>query len=158
MEEGMGPGGISVIVTKVGDQKAAYVTIDGNNIVSGLREKILSELGEMGIVDGEVLTTDTHAVCGVVRTARGYHPIGEAIDQSKLINYIRQVAVKALGNLEPAEASWRTEIIPSINVIGEKRIEELCVLADRTTKQAKRLALSLFPVASLLLILLFMFL
>ncbi len=158
VKEGMGPGGISVIVTRVGDQKAAYVTIDGNNMISGLRERILSELGEIGIVDGEVLTTDTHAVCGVVLTARGYHPIGEAIDQSKLINYIRQTAVKALGNLEPAEASWHTEIIPNVNVIGEKRIEELSLVADRTAKQAKRLAVSLFSVASVLLILLFMFL
>jgi putative membrane protein len=158
VEEGMGPGGMSVIVTRVGDQKAAYVTIDGNNMISGLREKILSELGGIGIVDGEVLTTDTHAVCGVVRTARGYHPLGEVMDQSKLINYIRHATINALENLEPAEASWRTEIIPNVNVIGEKRIEELCLLADRTAKQAKRLAMSLFSAASVLLILLFMFL
>ena len=158
VKEGMGPGGISVIVTRVGDQKAAYVTIDGNNMISGLRERILSELGGIGIVDGEVLTTDTHAVCGVVRTARGYHPLGEVMDQSKLINYIRQATINALGNLEPAEASWRTEIIPNVNVIGEKRIAELCLVADRTAKQAKRLAMSLFSAASVLLILLFMFL
>jgi putative membrane protein len=158
VEEGMGPGGINVIVTKVGDQKVAYVTIDGNNMVSGLREKILSELGEIGIVDGEVLTTDTHAVCGVVQTARGYHPLGEVIDQAKLISYIRQAAVKALDNLEPAEASWRTETIPNVNVIGEKQIEALCLVADGTAKQAKRLALSLFPAVSVLLILLFMLL
>jgi len=158
VKEGMGPGGISVIVTKVGDQKAAYVTIDGNNMISGLRERILSELREIGIVDGEVLTTDTHAVCGVVLTARGYHPIGEVIDQSKLISYIRQAAVKALDSLEPAEASWHTEIIPNVNVIGEKQIEEVGLVADRTAKQAKRLAVFLFPLASVLLILLFMFL
>ena len=158
VKEGMGPGGISVIVTRVGDQKAAYVTIDGNNMISGLRERVLSELREIGIVDGEVLTTDTHAVCGVVLTARGYHPIGEVMDQPKLINYIRQAAVNALDNLEPAEASWRTETIPNVNVIGEKRIEELSLVADKTAKQAKRLAVSLFSGASVLLILLFMFL
>lgn len=158
VEEGMGPGGISVIAIKVDDQKVAYVTIDGNNMMSGLRERILSELGEIGFVDGEVLTTDTHVVCGVVLTARGYHPVGEVIDQSKLISYIRQAAVNALDNLEPAELSWHIEIIPNVNVIGEKQIEELCLVADEATKQAKRLAVSLFPVASLLLILLFMFL
>jgi len=158
VQEGMGPGGISVIVIKVGNQRVAYVTIDGNNMVSGLRERILSELGEIGIVDGEVLTTDTHAVCGIVRTARGYHPIGEVIDQLKLINYVRKAAVNALGNLEPAEASWRTEIIPRINVIGEKRIEDLSLVADRTARQAKRLAVSLFSAASALLVLLFIFL
>jgi len=158
VKEGIGSGGISVIVTRVGDQKAAYVTIDGNNMISGLRERILSALGEIGIVDGEILTTDTHAVCGVVLTGRGYHPVGEIIDQSKLINYIKQAATNALDNVEPAEASWRTEIIPNVNVIGEKQIETLCLVADKTAKQAKRLAVSLFSAASVLLILLFTFL
>jgi len=154
----MGPGGISVIVTKVGDQKVAYVTVDGNNMVSGLRERIISMLREIGIADGEVLTTDTHLVCGVVLTERGYHPVGEAMDQEKLINYIRQAAMKALDSLEPAEASWRTEIIPNVKVIGEKQIEALCLLADKTARQAKRLAISLFSLAGVLLILLFMLL
>jgi putative membrane protein len=158
LKEGMGPGGISVILTRVGDQKTAYVTIDGNNMMSGLRERILSELAKIGIVDGEVLTTDTHTVCGVVLTPRGYHPIGEVIDQSKLISYIKQAAVEALGNLEPAEASLRTETIPKINVIGEKQIEELCLVADRTAKHAKRLSFSLFPTAVFFLFLLSFFL
>lgn len=158
VKEGMGPGGISVIVTKVGDQKAAYVTIDGNNMASGLREKIISMLREIGIVDGEVLTTDTHMVCGVVLTERGYHPVGEAMDQTKLINYIRQATMNALDGLEPAEASWRTEIIPNVKVIGREQIEALCLLADKTARQAKKLAISLFSIAGLLLITLFMFL
>jgi len=157
VEDGMGPGGVSVIVTKVGDQKVAYVTVDGNNMVSGLRERIISMLREIGIADGEVLTTDTHLVCGAVLTERGYHPVGEAMDQTKLINYIRQAAMEALDSMEPAEASWRTQIIPNVKVIGEKQIEALCLLADETARQAKRLAISLFSLAGVLLILLFMF-
>jgi putative membrane protein len=154
VKEGMGPGGISVIVTKVRDQKAAYVTIDGNNMVSGLREGIISMLREIGIDDAEVLTTDTHMVCGVVLTERGYHPIGEAMDQEKLINYVRQATMNALDNMEPAEASWCTKIIPNVKVIGGKQIETLCLLADETARQAKKLALSLFSMAGVLLILL----
>jgi putative membrane protein len=48
VHDGMGSGGISVIVVEVDDQKVAYVTIDGNNMVSGLREKILASLKELG--------------------------------------------------------------------------------------------------------------
>ena len=40
----------------------------------------------MGIDDGEVLTTDTHSVCGMIRSRRGYNIVGEAIDHSKLID------------------------------------------------------------------------
>jgi putative membrane protein len=158
VKDGMGPGGIGVIVIKVGDQKAAYVTIDGNNMMSGLREKILLELGKIGIDEGEVFTTDTHMVCGIVLNERGYHPVGEAMNQSRLINYIKQAVMKALDSLEPAEASWRTETIPNVKVIGGKQIETLSLLADETARKAKKLAASLFSVAGILLILLFMFL
>jgi putative membrane protein len=148
VKAGMGPGGISVIVTEVGEQRVAYVTIDGNNMVSGLREKILSALKELGIAEGEVLTTDTHSVCGIIRSARGYNLVGEAIDHSKLISYIKEAAERALENMEPAEVSWRTEVIPDVKIIGEQQITELTVLADRTTERVKRVSLFLFPIAA----------
>lgn len=158
VQDGMGAGGISVIVVEVADQKVAYVTIDGNNMVSGLRDKILSALKELGIDDGEVLTTDTHSVCGMIRSARGYNLVGEAIDHMKLINYIKEATIHALDSMEPVEASWRTEVIPNVKVIGEQQITELTGLADKTTQRARRLAISLFPVAAIVLILLLLFL
>lgn len=158
VQDGMGPGGISVIVVEVDDQKVAYVTIDGNNMVSGLRDKILSALKELGIDDGEILTTDTHSVCGMIRSARGYNLVGEAIDHLKLISYIREATNRALDSMEPVEASWRTEVIPDVKVIGEQQITELTVLADKTTQRARRLAVSLFPVAAVSLVLLLLFL
>ncbi len=158
VQDGMGPGGISVIVTEVAKQKAAYVTIDGNNMVSGLREKILLALKEQGIVEGEVLTTDTHSVCGMVRSRRGYNLVGEAVDQSKLIGYVREAATRALDGMEPVEVSWRTETIPNIRVIGEQQLSEITIVADKTTQRARRLAVSLLPMAALLLVLLLLFL
>jgi len=156
--DGMGHGGISVIVVEVGDQKVAYVTIDGNNMVSGLREKILLALNELGIDDGEILTTDTHSVCGMIRSSRGYNLVGEAIDHSKLIGYIREAAAQALDNVEPVDVSWRTEVIPKVKVIGEQQITELTVLADETTERVKKLAVSLFPAAALFLTVFLLFL
>ncbi len=158
LREGMGLGGITVIATRVGDQTTAYVTIDGNNMVSGLREEILSALREIGIADGEVLTTDTHSVNGVVLTERGYHPVGEAMDNAKLISYVRQAAMRALGDLESAKVSWRTETISGVKVIGEKQIGALCFLAEKTAREAKRLAVSLFSATGVLLAALLVFL
>jgi putative membrane protein len=157
VQDGMGPGGISVIVVEIDDQKAAYVTIDGNNMVSGLRDKILSSLKALGIDNGEVLTTDTHSVCGMIRSARGYNLVGEAIDHLKLINYIKEATIHALDSMEPVEVSWCTEVIPNVKVIGERQITELTVLADKTTQRARRLAISLFPMAAIVLILFLLF-
>jgi len=147
IREGVGPGGISVVVTKVEGQKAAYVTVDGNNMISGLREKILSMLRDLGIVDGEVLTTDTHAVNGVVLTPRGYHPIGEAMDQWKLIEYVKDAAIRALNDLEPVEVSWCMKTISNIKVIGEQQVRALCALTEKAARQAKIMAATLFPMA-----------
>jgi len=153
IEEGMGPGGISVIVVKIGDQITAYVTIDGNNMVSGLREKVLSALNEIGISTGEVLTTDTHAVATLLQSARGYHPVGEVIDHTKLIRYIKEIALEALNNLEPADVSWRTTIVPKVKVIGRKQIEKLSLLTEETYHKARKLALLLFSTLGAFLVL-----
>jgi len=149
--DGMGPGGIIALVIKVGEQKTAYITIDGNNMVSGLREKILLGLSEIGVTDGEVLTTDTHMVNGIIVSKRGYHPVGEAMDQEGFVNSVRQATVTALRNMEPVEASWFTTSAPNVKVIGEKQVKTLCLIVDETIKQAKKLALSILPMAGILL-------
>lgn len=157
VSEGMGPGGITVIVTEVNCKNVAYVTIDGNNMVSGLRDKILFAMKELDIDDGEILTTDTHSVCGMIRSARGYNLVGEAIDQQRLIGYIKEATSIALDQMETATASWCTKVIPDVKIIGEKQINELTILADKTTECVKRVAIILFPVSATILTSLLLF-
>lgn len=156
--QGMGPGGIASLVVRVDNQTTAYITIDGNNMVSGLREKIISALSEIGVHEGEVFTTDTHAVNAVVLNARGYHPIGEVMNQEQIIENVKRAVSAALNDLEPAEVGWKTETVPNVKVIGEKQIESMCMLADHAVRKAKRLALSIFPIVGAILTSLFLFL
>lgn len=151
LKEGMGLGGITAIITKVGNQKAAYVTIDGNNMVSGLREKMLQALKEVGVECGEILTTDTHAVSAVVLTRRGYHPIGEAMDEEKIIGYVKQAMIDALNALEQVEVAWRRITVPNVKVIGGEQIEALSRLLERAMQNAKCLAATIFASTGLLL-------
>jgi putative membrane protein len=157
LKEGMGPGGITVVVVKVGGQKTAYVVIDGNNMVSGLRENILSALHSIGIDEGEVFTTDTHSVNAIILNDRGYHPVGEAIDRENLIAYIKRATFAALSDLEHVKAACRSITIPEVKVIGEKRLETLCLLIDRTLQKAKKVAVPIFATSGLLLMLILMF-
>ncbi|MCD6529116.1 DUF2070 family protein [Candidatus Bathyarchaeota archaeon] len=157
VKEGLGLGGISVLAVKVGNDRSAYILIDGNNMLSGLREKILSSLSELGVRDGEVMTTDTHTVNGVVLTKRGWHPIGEAIDDKKLIECIKSGVKQAFSNLEPAEVSWGTCTIPDLKVIGEEQINSLCIGTDEMVKKAKTLALTIFPTLGLVISLIIAF-
>ncbi len=156
LEEGMGPGGISVVVVRVAEQKAAYVVIDGNNMISGLREKILSTLKTIGIGEGEVFTTDTHSVNAVTLSKRGYYPIGEALDHEKLTNCVKEATLAAMSDLERANVGTRSITVPNIKVIGEKKLEALCLLIDKTLRKAKKTAFPTFAATGLILTLFLM--
>ncbi len=157
LEDGMGPGGITVFVVEVGEQKASYVVIDGNNMVSGLREKIISAVQTLGIDECEVFTTDTHAVNAIVRNRRGYHPVGEVMDHEKLIEYIKKTTLSALSKLTRVKVSCRSITVPKVKVIGAKRLETLCLLTDKVLQKAKKLIIPIFGTAGFLLILYLMF-
>jgi len=149
--DGMGHGGITAVVVEVGGRKNAYVVFDGNNMVSGLREKILSALKPMGIDDGEVLTTDTHSVNAVTLNARGYHPIGEVMNHDKLIEYVNKAVQAAIANLSPARVGFRCVEIPKVKAIGKEALARLCMLPDKVIRRAKIAAVPLFAATFLVL-------
>lgn len=151
LKDGMGPGGITVIVFEVDSQRSSYIVIDGNNMISGLREKILNAIKSIGIDEGEVFTTDTHLVTALTLSERGYHPIGEVMDQDKLIEYIVDTVKKALENLEYAKVGFENKIIPKVKVIGRESMEKLCIIVDDAVKIAKKTSYPIFGITILFL-------
>ena len=154
LKAGMGTGGITAIVVQVEKQKTAYVVIDGNNMVPGLREKILDNLAGLGFDAREVFTTDTHAVTASTTGRQGYHPVGEVMDHALLIYYIEEAAKNAEAKLESCRAGCRTFIVPQVKVIGEERLKSVTTLADKAIEKAKRIVVPIFGAEGLLLILL----
>ncbi len=157
LEDGMGPGGITTVVVKVGEQKTAYVVIDGNNMISGLRESILSALHSVGIDEGEVFTTDTHSVNALILSERGYHPLGEAIDHERLIGYIKEATLAAMSDLESVKSACCSITVPEVKVIGENRLEKLCHLTDKTFQRAKEIVVPILAGSGFLLMLFLLF-
>lgn len=152
LKDGMGPGGITAIVVKVAEQKTAYIIIDGNNMISGLREKILLALKDSGFHASEVFTTDTHAVSALVLGRRGYHPIGEVMDHNALIRYIQEAAKTAAAHLEHCKAGYTRFIVPTVRVIGKARLEALSMLVDKALQRAKRIVAPIFVAEGVILI------
>jgi len=118
LDQGIGLGGISVILIETQGFLSCYVTVDGNNMIRGLREKILERISSLGISGGEVFTTDTHSVNALSLSQRGYHPIGEVIDHELFIDQIYQTVDRAFADLEPAEAAWNSGQVKNIKVFG----------------------------------------
>jgi putative membrane protein len=154
LEDGMGPGGITAVVVKVAEQRTAYIVIDGNNMVSGLRGEILSALKAMGFHESEVFTTDTHVVSAVVLGRRGYHPVGEAMNHETLIRHIQEAAKTAAANLETCNAGCVRLVVPNVRVIGEARLESMSKLVDKALKRAKQTVAPIFVSEGLVLVLL----
>jgi len=137
------------------------VVIDGNNMISGLREKILCALTSAGFDESEVFTTDTHAVSALSSgrsVRRGYHPVGEAMNQEVLIGYICDVAKKAESTLEPSKAGAVHLVVPNVRVIGETHLQAMSTLVDKTLRRAKQMVLPIFGLEGLILILLLLLL
>jgi putative membrane protein len=154
LKDGMGPGGITAIAVKVAEQKTAYVIIDGNNMISGLREKVLLALASIGFSESEMFTTDTHAVNAVVLGRRGYHPVGESMNHEKLIGYIKDAALTAMSRLESCQAGSLTITVPKVRVIGQARIHSISTLVDVALRRAKEVVVPIFGLEGILLILL----
>jgi putative membrane protein len=138
ISHGMGPSGIVALAIKVNEQKTVYIIIDGNIMVSGLREQIISTLTHFD--ECEVLTTDTHIVNAIKTIERGYHPIGEAINNESLISYIKTAADIAINNAEKAEIEFTTVKTENIKIIGEEKLLHLSRLIDITFNLMRKLA------------------
>jgi putative membrane protein len=157
LEDGMGAGGVTVVVVKCDEQEVAYAVIDGNNMVSGLREDILSGLKSVGVEDGEIFTTDTHSVSALIPGGHGYHPVGEVMDKEKLVGYVKEATRTARANLEHVKASCSGIKVADVMVLGAKQLETLCLLIDKTLHTAKRVVAPIFVTAGLLLMLFLLF-
>jgi putative membrane protein len=158
LRDGLGPGGITSLIVNVAEQKTAYVVIDGNNMISGLREEIILQLKSKGVHEAEIFTTDTHAVSAVVLGHRGYHPVGEAMDKKTLFNYIMSATETAVSNLEPCRSGCTQIFIPEVRVIGEERLHSLSTLVDSALQRAKKTVIPIFGFEGLFLILFLAFL
>lgn len=146
LKDGFGPGGISVIGIEVDSQRFAYLNIDGNNMIGGLREEILDTAKHVGFDDAEVMTTDTHMVNGIVSARLGYHPIGEVGSRTALLNEVAAACREAMGNMEPSEVGVVSGQMP-VTTLGSKSLRRVMRLVYRISKLT---ALTLFPVVLLI--------
>jgi len=154
LEQGMGYGGIAALVVLSEEQRIAYIVVDGNNMVSGLREKTLEALKELGIDEGEVLTTDTHAVNAIELVERGYHPVGEVIDHGEFVSRVKETVSKALLDARESKVSCKVGEIRGVKAFGRGNLVRLSQLVDMMFGFAKMLAFAVFPpaIASVLLL------
>ncbi len=145
LRDGFGPAGITAIGVQVNGSKFAYVNIDGNNMVTGLRQRILERIKLAGFDDGEVMTSDTHMVNGLVSARLGYYRIGEVVPHGPLLDEISSVCSRAASNLEFCDVAALSARLP-VTTLGPKSLKGLMSVVHRVSKLT---AVTLFPLAVL---------
>jgi putative membrane protein len=143
LRDGFGPGGIAVIAVEVEGDKFAYVSVDGNNMVSGLREELLQAIKQVGYDDGEIMTTDTHMVNGIISSRLGYYRIGEVVAKASIVSAVSTACHEALADLEPCDVAVFSGQLP-LTTLGSKSLKRVMGVVYRISTVT---ALTLFPVA-----------
>lgn len=135
-DEGIGPLGVRVAVTRVAGVEAAYVLIDGNNMVPGLRAELLDVVRETtGIDRAEVMTTDNH----IVNRTEADNRVGSAVDRDALADTVASVATEARADLDPVAVGGGTEHT-TVTVFGNDRTETLATQANAAVSLGAALA------------------
>lgn len=154
-KDGMGPAGFGAFVVEVAGQTSAVAVVDGNNMISGLREELVSTLKQAGFEEAEVATSDTHIVNGLSISPRGYYPIGERVDPTSTRDYVRKAADQARRKLEPASVKHVRVKVEGIKIIGERGLQFLGDILEASFKHFKRgVVIRLLPALGLSLLLL----
>ncbi len=144
-DDGIGPLGVRVAVTRVAGVEAAYVLIDGNNMIPGLRADLLEAVRDVtGIDHVEVMTTDNH----VVNRTRADNRVGERVDEAELARIVRSIATDARDDVEPVAVGGGTERA-TVTVFGNDRTETLATQANAALSLGAALAaaVTLFAMA-----------
>lgn len=119
-EDEIGPGGISTLVFNTGDENHVLILIDGNNMVSGLRNYLVNNLKSLlNISTLEIITTDTHLLTGIRKSRKGYFPIGFKTGRELILQSCLESINIAMKNLSPCSVKVWIGRVDGVKVTGE---------------------------------------
>jgi len=142
------------MVVDVEGQKTAYVVFDGNNMIRGLREEIISALEREGYENSEVATTDTHIVVGW-KSKEGYLPIGKNIDKDNIIRKVLELVRDADAKKEECSIKFYKITLKNLHFLGDEGLERLWRITDESIKKVKKGGISIMIIIILLGIILY---
>lgn len=134
LDDGVGPAGVACLVFEAGDHRTAYLVMDGNNAVPGLRETVRDRLLEQ-VDEAEVATTDTHIVnLGL----DGFNPVGRGVDPATWADLAAELVEEAEQDLSAASASY-AETTVTIRAFGAGTADRIATLIHMSTTAAGRM-------------------
>lgn len=106
--------GVSILAINVYGKRVGIVYIPGNNMVYGLRERIIEAMEGNGYDYVEVVTNDEHTATGILSKAI-YIPVHYSNELLEAINYLSKEALSSLENNYLKYSVFKTKL----KVMGE---------------------------------------
>ena len=138
-------GGISVLIFATQNIKCVLVSADSNNAISGLRERIDSEVTSLGMTLLDLCTSDTHKLAARNITNRGYFALGEQSTPDSIVNCIKELIRVAEGRLSQCDLQV-ARIQSEIPLIGAESLDDFATLTKNTIGITKRYTKVMIPV------------
>jgi putative membrane protein len=145
----LGGAGIGVINFQIDNHDYLIGWSDSNNLVNGLREKILNELNKQGLNMLEVCSSDTHSSSGK-RTRQGYYALGNVTADKDIVCAFKEISQSALSNTKSTSAgSSYFEGYSELKLMGSDQFDNYAKALNKSmtiTKVSLGITVALFVI------------
>ena len=138
MGEDIGPAGIGMILLKINGKTHEILGVDANNMVLGLREKLMVKSSLI-----EICTSDTHYNASKVMNKLGYSPLGSISSEEEISSVINKLERRAKQSLEKGIFSIKYNTA-RVRVLGSSLLDDYSIGMDKVFNIAKTGGVFLF--------------
>ena len=138
MDEDIGPAGIGMILLKINGKTYEILGVDANNMVLGLREKLMVKSSLI-----EICTSDTHYNASKVMNKLGYSPLGSISSEEEISSVINKLERRAKQSLEKGIFSIKYNTA-KVRVLGSSLLDDYSIGMDKVFNIAKTGGVFLF--------------
>lgn len=127
-DQGIGARGIEALVIATGGQRTAYLLLDGNNMVPGVRDAIRIRVAGL-VQESEAMTTDNHSVN---LTMDGFNAVGAVLEHETILAQCEAAVRDAVADLEDVEAAAFAGDVPDFRIFGPQSASRLTTSINST--------------------------
>ena len=131
----LGGAGIGVLNLRINNEDHLIGWSDSNNLVNGLRIRILRELNKAGINMLEICSSDTHSSSGK-RTRQGYYALGNVTNDKDIIRAFSEISSKAMSKTTPSSFSY-LDSYSQIKLMGRDQFDNYATALNRSMNITK---------------------
>ena len=131
----LGGAGIGVLNIHIDNQDHLIGWSDSNNLITGLRTKILKDLKDAGINMLEICSSDTHSSSGK-RTRQGYYALGDVTSGKEVVDAFIEISKNAISQTSSSSFSY-LETYSKVKLMGRGQFDNYASALNKSMNITK---------------------